>query len=74
MLTVVIEDTLTVTIVDAAGFVVGTFKDRVSLPAGGSSQSFAHTLDGIAPGTYTITAVLGPPDQPVDVRTVTASV
>ncbi len=73
LLTVVIEDTLTVTIVDAAGAVVGTFKDRVYLPAGGSSQSFAHALDGIAPGTYTVTVVLGPSDQPVDVRTVTVS-
>jgi len=74
LLTVVLEDTLTVTVVDAAGAVVGTFKDRVYLPAGGSWQSFAHTLELIAPGTYTITAVLGASDRPVDVRTVTASV
>ena len=74
MLAVVLEDSIILTMVDSIGSVVGTFQDRVYLPASGSSQSFAHTVDGIAPGTYTITAVLGSPAQPVDVWTVTLSV
>lgn len=74
MLAIVIEDVLTVTVADAAGTVVGTFKDRVYLPTGGASQSFVHTLDRIASGTYTITAVLGDPNHPVDVRTLSVTV
>ena len=74
MLTVVLEDTFQVTVTDASGAVVGSFKERVSLPSGGSEQAFSFIVDALAAGTYTITAVLGPPDQPVDTRTVVVSV
>lgn len=74
MLTVVFEDTLTVTVADAAGNAVGAFKDRVYLPSGGSAQSFAFTLDGVSAGAYTITAVVGSPDRPVDARTIIVTV
>ena len=74
LLTVVLEDTFQVTVTDASGAVVGSFKERVSLPSGGSEQAFSFIVDALAAGTYTITAVLGPPDQPVDTRTVVVSV
>lgn len=73
-LTVVFEDTLLVTVTDASGTVVGAFKDRVYLPSGGSVQSFAFTLDNVSTGTYTITAVIGSPDWPVDARTIVVTV
>ena len=74
MLTLVLDDTLQVTVTDAAGSLIGSFKERVSFPSGGSEQAFSIVMDTLAPGTYTISAVLGPPDQPVDTRTVVVTV
>lgn len=74
LLTVVIEDGLEVTVTDASGTVVGTFRDRVSLPSGGSRQTLAFSAVSLAPGAYTITAVLGSPDQPVDVRSIVVAI
>ncbi|HYY49009.1 MAG TPA: hypothetical protein VFA17_10075, partial [Thermoplasmata archaeon] len=71
---VVYEDVLLVTVSDSAGTTVGEFKDRVSLPAPGSAQAFSFTVPGIPPGTYTITAVLGSPDRPVDTRIITLTI
>jgi hypothetical protein len=70
---VVIEDVLVVTVTDSAGTLVGTFKERVVLESG-SEQFFSFVVEGISPGTYTVTAVLGPPDRPVDSRTLTVTV
>jgi hypothetical protein len=74
LMAVVIEDVLVVTVVDAAGAFVGTFKERVTLPSGGSEQSFSFAVEGVSPGTYTVTAILGPPERPVDMRTLTVTV
>jgi len=70
LLTVVYEDVLTTTVYDASGKVVWSVTDRVYLPTGNSSQSFAYRVDGLAPGTYRIVALLGPPERPVDERSV----
>jgi len=72
-LTVVLQDALTVTVTDASGTVVATFKDAVYLATGGSAQTFSHAVDSLSPGSYTITAVLGDPSRPIDLRTVVVS-
>jgi len=74
MLAVVFEDTLTVTLADSAGSAVRTFQTKVVLASSGSSQSFSFSADGLSSGTYTVTAVLGPADRPVDVRTVVVTI
>jgi hypothetical protein len=68
LLTRVMEDTLEVVVTDGAGSVVGYFKAEVYLPGGGSEQSFSFTIEGLSAGTYTIAAIIGPPDHPVDAR------
>ena len=70
LLTVVYEDSLLVTVTDEAGVVVGSFREWVVLESGGAVETFAYALDGLARGTYIVTAVLGSPDAPVDSRTV----
>src|SRR5438094_307480 len=67
VLAVVFEDTLTVTLADSAGSAVRTFQTKVVLASSGSSQSFSFSADGLSSGTYTVTAVLGPADRPVEV-------
>ena len=74
MLAVVFEDTLTVTLTDSAGYAVRTFQTKVALASSGSSESFSFSADGMASGTYTVTAVLGPLDRPVDVKTVVVTI
>ncbi|MGQ0796798.1 MAG: hypothetical protein ACT4OI_02870 [Methanobacteriota archaeon] len=69
-LTYVIEDLLTTSVVDAAGVEVFRAVDRVYLPSGGSWQSFAYRIERLGPGTYTIVAILGPEDGPVDRRAI----
>lgn len=71
MLAIVIQDTLTVTVTDSLGNVLNAFKESVYLPSGGSAQSFAYSVNYVRSGTYAITAVLGPPDRPVDQRSIT---
>lgn len=68
LLTVVYEDVLEVTVTDSAGSIVGSFTARVYLPSGGSTQAFSFSVEKIVPGNYTIRAVLGPADRPVDTR------
>lgn len=72
-LAIVIQDILTVTVTDPVGTVLNTFKESVSLPSGGYSQGFSYTVNYVRSGTYTIAAVLGSPDHPVDQRTVTVA-
>ncbi|HKZ89746.1 MAG TPA: hypothetical protein VJ300_05760 [Thermoplasmata archaeon] len=67
LLTYVIYDTLTVAVIDSAGAVVYRVVERVELPSGGSIQSFAY-LVGLGRGTYTVLAILGPEDHPVDTQ------
>lgn len=67
-LTYVAEDVLTTTLYDAAGNAIWSITDRVYLPSGGSSQSFAYRVDGLSSGTYRIVVLLGTPDRPVDQR------
>jgi len=74
LLTVVFEDLLEVTVTDSAGSIVGSFTARVYLPSGGSEQVFSFSVEKVVPGTYTIRAVLGPADRPVDTRTVLTTV
>ena len=74
MLAVVFEDTLTVTLTDSAGYAVRTFQTKVALASSGSSESFSFSADGMASGTYTVTAVLGPSDRPVDAKTVVVTI
>jgi len=71
MTPVVITDILTVTVTDPLGNVMQTFKDQVTLDGGGMLQGFQHSVNYVRSGAYTITAVLGPADKPVDQRTVT---
>ena len=71
MTPIVITDILTVTVTDPLGKVTQTFKDQVSLDGRGSLQGFQHSVNYIRSGTYIVTAVLGPPDRPVDQRSVT---
>ena len=71
LLTVVIVDTLTITVSDASGAVVRSFANRIELPSPGSTWNVLVYADGLGPGTYTCTALLGPQDKPVDVRTLT---
>jgi len=66
-LTYVIYDTLTVAVIDSAGTVVYRVVERVELPSGGSVQSFAYSV-GLGTGTYTVVAILGPEDGPVDAQ------
>jgi len=73
MLTYVIEDVLTLVVYADARNEVFKASDRVYLPSGGSSQSFAYSVDGLSPGTYTVVATLGNPDAPLDVWSVTVS-
>lgn len=69
-LTYVIEDILTTSVVDAAGVEVFRAVDRVYLPSGGFAQAFTYKLERLGSGTYTILAILGPEDQPVDRHTI----
>lgn len=73
-LTYVIEDMLTTTVYDESRNVVFRAVDRVYLPSGGSVQYVGYSVDNLASGTYTVVAVLGPEDAPVDTRSVTAVV
>jgi hypothetical protein len=66
----VIYDTLEVTVTDSAGSVVHASKLSVELQGPGSRQAFSILVDGLSSGTYTVTALLGPPDRPVDSREV----
>ncbi len=70
MLAVVFEDTLTVTVTDPAGNLLDAFKEAVYLPGGGSTQFFSYSVNYVRSGSYTVTAVLGSPDWPVDARTI----
>jgi len=74
MLTVVYEDTLTIELSDPAGVLVGSVVDRVVLTSGGSSWSMSATFGVLGSGTYTVTAILGPPSAPVDVRSTVVTV
>jgi len=74
LLTIVYEDMLEVTVTDSTGSIVGSFTARVYLPSGGSEQAFSFSVEKIVAGTYTIRAVLGPADRPVDTRTVLVTV
>jgi hypothetical protein len=74
MLRDVISDTLEVTVVDSAGSVVHASKLNVELPSPGSQQIFSVLVEGLSSGTYTIAALLGSPDRPVDSRTVVVTI
>ena len=65
VLTVVIEDILTVQAVAADGTVVFEAQDKVYLPSGGDTQSFSFAWSP-EPGTYVVLALLGDPAQPSD--------
>lgn len=73
-LTVVIEDTLAVQVVDAAGAVLFSAAERVFLPSGGSTATFSFAVSGLAPGAYTVIAILGTADAPVHVVSVNVDV
>lgn len=66
----VIVDTLEVTVTDSAGFVVHASKLDVNLPAPGSRQTFSILMEGLSSDTYTVAALLGPPDRLVDSRSI----
>ena len=74
MLAVVFEDTLTVTVANSAGSIVESFQTKVVLASSGSTQSFTFLTANLPPGTYAVTAVLGPADRPVDVRTIVVTI
>jgi len=68
MLTYVIEDLLTVSVIDASGSTVWSVVERVYLPSGGVTQYFGYDVRGLSAGTYLVVATLGPPERPIDVR------
>jgi hypothetical protein len=70
MLAVVFEDVLSVSVTNSAGTVVASFQTKVVLNNSGSGQSFSFSTVSLSPDTYTVTAVLGPADRPVDIRSV----
>jgi hypothetical protein len=74
LLTVVMQDVLTLTVYDDSRGVSYSTSESVYLPSGGSSQSFGWSVDGLESGTYTVVAVLGEPDAPVDVWSVSVTI
>lgn len=72
-LTYVIEDTLTVVVYDGQRTEVFRALDRVYLPGSGSMQSFGYKVEGLVSGTYTVVAILGSENQPVDVQVLSVS-
>ena len=74
MLTVVIEETLTMELFDARGGLVFADAAKIALPSPGARADLAFTLPSLGPGTYTVRATLGPPDRPVDMKEIEITV
>jgi hypothetical protein len=67
MLDVVIEDVLIVEAFAASGEIVFTAQDKVYLPSGGDTQTFAFTWSP-SPGTYVLRASLAGTNEVVEIR------
>jgi len=63
-----IADILTVTAYDSSRATVWAAKASLTLPSTEPSVYVTFGIEGLVPGTYTIVAVLGPPDTPEDSR------